>query len=156
VFAAAEKQALRPLPADLFVLVTWPKARIGPDIHARVGKVLYSVPWRHIGETADVRVTDTMVQFFIGGQLVKTHPRKGWGKQTDFGDYLSEDRVPNADPDVVPPPGRRDRPGVRAGHRRTARRQCADVTSCDFMIMCAEIRACRRDSGARSYRRLPD
>jgi hypothetical protein len=59
-------------------------------IHARVGKVLYSLPWRHIGQTADVRVTDTMVQFFIGGELVKTHPRKARGKQTDFGDYPPE------------------------------------------------------------------
>jgi hypothetical protein len=90
VFAAAEKDALRPLPAGPFVLATWAKAKIGPDIHARVGKVLYSVPWRHIGKTADVRVTDTMVQFFIGGQLVKTHPRMGWGKQTDYGDYPPE------------------------------------------------------------------
>jgi hypothetical protein len=90
VFAAAEKDALRPLPPDPFVLATWATAKIGPDIHARVGKVLYSVPWRHIGKTADVRVTDTMVQFFIGGQLVKTHPRKAWGKQTDFGDYPPE------------------------------------------------------------------
>src|ERR1019366_3033560 len=31
-----------------------------------------------------------MVQFFIGGQLVKTHPRKARGKQTDFGDYPPE------------------------------------------------------------------
>jgi len=90
VFAAAEKNALRPLPADPFVLATWATAKISPDIHARVGKVLYSVPWRHIGKTADVRVTATMVQFFIGGQLVKTHPRKSWGKQTDFGDYPPE------------------------------------------------------------------
>ena len=90
VFAAVEKDALRPLPADPFVLATWAKAKISPDIHARVGKVLYSVPWRHIGKTADVRVTDTMVQFFIGGDLVKTHPRKQWGKQTDFGDYPPE------------------------------------------------------------------
>ena len=52
--------------------------------------MLYSVPWRHIGKTADVRVTGTMVQFFIGGQLVKTHPRKVRGKQTDFGDYPPE------------------------------------------------------------------
>jgi transposase len=90
VFAAIEKAALKPLPADPFVLATWAAAKIGPDIHARVGKVLYSVPWRHIGKTADVRVTGTMVQFFIGGQLVKTHPRKAWGKQTDFGDYPPE------------------------------------------------------------------
>jgi transposase len=89
VFAAVEKDRLLPLPAEPFVLATWATAKVGPDIHARVGKVLYSVPWRHIGKTADVRLTDTTVQFFIGGQLVKTHPRKGWGKQTDFADYLS-------------------------------------------------------------------
>src|SRR5690348_16681591 len=31
-----------------------------------------------------------MMQFFIGGQLVKTHPRQAWGKQTDFSDYPPE------------------------------------------------------------------
>ncbi len=48
------------------------------------------MPWRHIGKTADVRVTATMVQFFIGGDLVKTHPRKEAGKQTDLSDYPPE------------------------------------------------------------------
>ena len=52
--------------------------------------MLYSVPWRHIGKTADVRLTATMAQFFIGGELVKTHPRKVRGKQTYFGDYPPE------------------------------------------------------------------
>jgi hypothetical protein len=90
VFAAVEQDALKPLPAGPFVLVTWARAKIGPDIHAQVDRVLYSVPWQHIGKTADVRITATMVQFFIGGQLVKTHPRKARGKQTDFGDYPPE------------------------------------------------------------------
>ena len=90
VFEAVEKDALRPLPAGPFALATWATAKIGPDIHAQVEKVLYSVPWRHIGKTADVRITATMVQFFIGGQLVKSHPRKTRGKQTDFGDYPPE------------------------------------------------------------------
>jgi hypothetical protein len=90
VFEAAEKDTLRPLPSGPFVLATWAAAKIGPDIHAQVDRVLYSVPWQHIGKTADVRLTATMVQFFIGGQLVKTHPRKVRGKQTDFGDYPPE------------------------------------------------------------------
>src|ERR1700689_3873239 len=90
VFDAVEKDALRPLPGEPFVLATWAAAKIGPDIHAQVDKVLYSVPWRHIGKTADVRVTATMVQFFIGGELVKSHPRKVRGKATDFGDYPPE------------------------------------------------------------------
>ncbi len=74
--------------------------------------MLYSVPWRHIGKTADVRITGSMVQFFIGGDLVKSHPRKVRGKQTDFSDYAGEDRVPHADPGLVPQAGRRDRPVV--------------------------------------------
>ena len=90
VFDAVEKDALRPLPGEPFVLASWATAKIGPDIHAQVDKVLYSVPWRHIGRTADVRLTATVVQFFIGGQLVKTHPRKVRGKQTDFADYPPE------------------------------------------------------------------
>jgi hypothetical protein len=90
VFVAVERDALRPLPAGPFVLATWATAKIGPDIHAQVEKVLYSVPWRHIGKTADVRLTATMVQFFVGGELVKSHPRKMRGKQTDFGDYPPE------------------------------------------------------------------
>jgi transposase len=90
VFDSVEKDALRPLPAGPFVLAMWATAKIGPDICARVGKVLYSVPWRHIGKTADVRITGSMVQFFIGGELVKSHPRKVRGKQTDFADYPPE------------------------------------------------------------------
>jgi transposase len=90
VFDSVEKDALRPLPAGPFVLAMWATAKIGPDIRARVGKVLYSVPWRHIGKTADVRITGSMVQFFIGGELVKSHPRKVRGKQTDFADYPPE------------------------------------------------------------------
>jgi transposase len=90
VFEAVEADRLRPLPAAPFLLATWAKARVGPDIHARVDGVLYSIPWRHIGATLDVRSTATMVQFFRDGELIKTHPRKGRGKQTDYGDYPPE------------------------------------------------------------------
>ena len=87
VFGAVEKDTLAPLPAAEFVLAEWRTAKVGPDIHASVAKVLYSVPWRHIGKTLDVRLTFTMVQFFDRGELVKTHPRKQRGKQTDLADY---------------------------------------------------------------------
>ena len=89
VFEAAEKGALAPLPKDPFVLAQWSRCKVGPDIHAKVGQSLYSVPWKHIGQTLDARSTATMVQLFSGGDLVKTHVRKPRGKQTDLGDYLS-------------------------------------------------------------------
>lgn len=80
VFEQAEKQALGPLPAIPFVAATWATAKVGPDIHARVDKVLYSVPWRHIGQTVDVRLTETRVQFFVGGG-----PRGAAGRRSRSG-----------------------------------------------------------------------
>ncbi|MBN1173011.1 MAG: IS21 family transposase [Micromonosporaceae bacterium] len=90
VFAAVEAEALAPLPSKPFVLATWSTALVGPDIHAKVGKTIYSVPWRLIGQRLDARETDTMVQLFHQGQLVATHGRKPKGKQTDFGHYPPE------------------------------------------------------------------
>ncbi|MGI9002213.1 MAG: Mu transposase domain-containing protein, partial [Pseudonocardia sp.] len=90
VFAAVEAPALGVLPVVPFVLATWSSARVGPDIHAKVGATLYSVPWRFLGERVDARATTSMVQFFRNGELIKTHPRKERGKQTDLGDYPPE------------------------------------------------------------------
>jgi transposase len=90
VFAAVEQAALMPLPADPFVLAEWSRCKVGPDIHVKVGRTLYSVPWKHIGQTLDARSTATMVQLFADGDLVKTHARKPAGKQTDLGDYPPE------------------------------------------------------------------
>jgi transposase len=90
VFAAAEQNALAALPVSPFVLADWSRCKVGPDIHVKAGKTLYSVPWRHIGKTLDARSTATMVQFFLGGELVKTHARKAQGKQTDLADYPPE------------------------------------------------------------------
>ena len=75
VFDVLEKGRLAPLPACGFVLAEWRTAKVGPDIHASVAKVLYSIGWGHIGKTLDVRLTSSMVQFFDLGELVKTLPR---------------------------------------------------------------------------------
>jgi transposase len=90
VFAAVEAEALQPLPAKPFVLATWSTATVGPDIHAKVGRTIYSIPWRYLGQRVDARATATMVQFFHNGQLIATHGRKPQGKQTDLGHYPPE------------------------------------------------------------------
>ena len=67
-------------------------------------------------------ITATMVQLFIGGELVKTHARKDTGQADRPGRLpAGEDRVPHAHPGLVPQAGRRDRPGLRAADRRAAR-----------------------------------
>lgn len=87
VFHAVEQSELKPLPRKGFVLASWSRATVGPDIHVKVGRTLYSVPWRFIGQKIDARSTFTMVQIFANGQLIATHAAKASGKQTDMSHY---------------------------------------------------------------------
>src|SRR5947199_6128651 len=90
VFEAVEAGELTPLPRKRFVLAVWSTGTIGPDIHVRVGKSLYSVPWRHIGRRVDARETPTVVQIFDNGELIATHGRRPAGKATDLSHYPPE------------------------------------------------------------------
>ncbi len=90
VFAAVEAPALRPLPRAPFVLATWSSGKVGPDIHVKVGRALYSVPWRLIGQRVDARTTATMVQIIAGGDVVATHVRAEKGRRTNFDHYPPE------------------------------------------------------------------
>jgi hypothetical protein len=90
VFAALEAPTLQPLPIKGFVLATWSTAMVGPDIHAKVGKTIYSIPWRYLGQRVDARSTPLVVQFFHHGELIATHGRKPQGKQTDLSHYPPE------------------------------------------------------------------
>ncbi|CRK57714.1 Mobile element protein [Alloactinosynnema sp. L-07] len=90
VFDAVEASELQAVPRKRFVLATWSTGTIGPDIHVRVGKSLYSVPWRHMGRRVDARETPTVVQIFDNGELIATHGRRPAGKSTDLSHYPPE------------------------------------------------------------------
>jgi len=90
VFDAEERAALIGLPRARFELARWSRPKVGPDIHVKVGAVLYSVPWRLIGERVDAREGARTVELYANGELFKTHVRVEQGKQTDPGDYPPE------------------------------------------------------------------
>ena len=90
LFAAEEAKALLPLPRRSFELATWTKVKVHPDIHVKVAKALYSIPWRYIGEQLDAKEGGHTVEFFSAGVLIKTHVRIEKGKQTDYADYPPE------------------------------------------------------------------
>ena len=79
-----------PLPRQAFELARWSTPKVGPDIHIKVGKALYSVPWQHIGRTVDAREGVRTVEVYLEGTLIKTHVRIERGRQTDHGDYPPE------------------------------------------------------------------
>jgi transposase len=86
VFAAEEAAVLRPLPEAPFEPATWSRPKVAPDAHVIVGRTLYSVPYRLIGKRLDARATAAMVEFFLDGELVKTHPFAPRGRRTDWAD----------------------------------------------------------------------
>ena len=90
VFDAVEVEALRPLPPHAFELASWSTPKVGPDCHVKVAKTLYSVPWRLIGGRVDARLGERTVEFYVGAELIKTHPRVERGRHTDWGDYPPE------------------------------------------------------------------
>jgi hypothetical protein len=90
VFTALEAPALSPLPREPFVLAHWSRAKVGPDIHVKAGRTLYSVPWRFIGQTVDIRATQDMVQIFTGGDLIASHILTERGKRTETVHYPPE------------------------------------------------------------------
>ena len=86
VFTAEEQAALLPLPQVPFELATWSRPKVAPDAHAKVGRTLYSLPYRLIGQQLDARATPRLVEFFADGQLVKTHAFQARGRRTDWAD----------------------------------------------------------------------
>ena len=61
----------------------WSRPKVGQDAHAKVGRTLYSLPYRLIGRHVDARATAVVVQFYLDGELVKTHPFQARGRRTD-------------------------------------------------------------------------
>ncbi len=62
VFDALERPGLLALPDRPFELARWVSPKVAPDCHIVIDKVLYSVPWKHIGVRTDTRVSEATVQ----------------------------------------------------------------------------------------------
>lgn len=92
VFLTEEADVLLRLPVVPFELATWSTPKVAPDAHLKVGRTLYSVPYRLIGQRLDAKATAQMVQIFYRGELVKTHAFQARGRKTDWAD-LPEQKV---------------------------------------------------------------
>ncbi|MET8846085.1 hypothetical protein [Amycolatopsis sp. NPDC004625] len=99
VFAEREAEALAPLPRRLIELATWSRGTIGFDIHLKVGKTLYSMPWRRMGREVDARATAATVQ--IRQRRADRYTPASDGLQTHRARALpaGEGRVSAAEPD---------------------------------------------------------
>jgi transposase len=83
VFAAVERNALHPLPAEPFDMSQWSYARVNIDYHIVFNANFYSVPYTLVQERVEVRATPTTIEIFHKGQRVASHIR-GHGREQVF------------------------------------------------------------------------
>lgn len=89
VFEAIDRPALKPLPETEYVYAEWKKARPGPDYHITVDHHHYSVPFRYIRKTLEVRITARTVEAFFKSERIACHARS-WrrGGYTTVPDHM--------------------------------------------------------------------
>lgn len=112
VFAAEEHPLMRPLPAAAYEISDWVYGRrVARNSHITWAKNYYSVPYTHVGEKVDVRITDRVVEIYRDHQRLSTHHRL---PETAVNQYVTSDA------DLPPGPGYQqwDQDRVRAWAQR--------------------------------------
>ena len=75
VFEEEELPRLRPLPAVPYEISRWAYGRrVGRDGHVVWEKNHYSAPYPHVGELVDLRVTSRILEIYLGGDRLASHP----------------------------------------------------------------------------------
>lgn len=76
VWSQEEINYLRPLPDIPYEIATWVYGRkVNLNSHIVFEKNYYSCPYQHVGNQADLKVTDSSVEIYVKGQRVATHNR---------------------------------------------------------------------------------
>lgn len=91
-----DKPALKPLPFRPYSYAEWKKARAGIDYHVAIEKHYYSVPYKFIQETIDVRITPTTIECFHKGNRIAIHQRA-----MKFGHTTIREHMPRAHQDYA-------------------------------------------------------
>ena len=93
-FEAVEKPALLSAPIAAYDVPIYCDPKVGRDHLAQVARALYSLPTRLIGKTLRARADRSLVRFYDGITLVKTHPRQlPGGRAIDSNDFPAERRA---------------------------------------------------------------
>lgn len=75
VFEERERPLLRPLPAVPYEVCEWVYGRkVQRNCHVSYRRNFYSVSHLAVGRTVDLRVTDTALEVYLGGERLATHP----------------------------------------------------------------------------------
>jgi hypothetical protein len=80
-FDTEERAALLPAPTERYDVPKWSEPKVAQDHYAQVGRGLYSLPTRYIGERLTARMDSKTVRFYDGATLIRTHVRVEPGRR---------------------------------------------------------------------------
>ena len=127
LFASLDRPALKPLPAERYQYAEWKRCTVAPDYHVEVDGHYYSVPFRLLRESVDVRFTAATVEVLHKGRRVASHVRSHLEhKHTTTPEHMpsSHRRYAEWSPARMLREAARDRPGddgaVRGDHEGQA------------------------------------
>ncbi|MGO9595238.1 MAG: Mu transposase domain-containing protein [Steroidobacteraceae bacterium] len=72
-FHELDQPALRALPQRPYEYATWKRAKVFLDYHIELERRYYSVPYRLIGKSVDLRITRHVIEVYYRGQSVARH-----------------------------------------------------------------------------------
>jgi len=94
-FEAIDKPALKFLPATIFEVCSWKKAKVGIDYHVELERHYYSVPYQYARKAVELRVTASMVEVLCDGKRIAAHQRimrsgysRGLSSQTTVSEHM--------------------------------------------------------------------
>jgi len=89
LFEKLDKPALKPMPSAPYQYGEWKKAKVNIDYHVAILDHYYSVPYRLVRQTVDIRLTSTTVEIFHKGKRQASHMRsRRKGTHTTIKDHM--------------------------------------------------------------------
>lgn len=93
-FVETEQHLLKALPASPPECARWAKAKLHGDCHIQFEQSRYSAPWRLVGESLDVRITETTVRLYYQHELKAIHSRASHdGVHSTLDEHLPPEHV---------------------------------------------------------------
>jgi hypothetical protein len=75
-FVELDQPALKALPPRPYEYAQWKSAKVHPDYHIEIEHAYYSVPYKHIGQRVEARISARMIEIFHNRRLIASHVRQ--------------------------------------------------------------------------------
>jgi len=75
LFESLEKPMLKSLPQHPYNFWEWRRVKVPPDYHVKFDNNYYSVPWRYVQETVDIRANQHLVEIYVKDKVIAYHKR---------------------------------------------------------------------------------